>query len=438
MSPRNYQIANAKRLASLLRARFTACDRSETGIGKTVQALLVARELGLDFVIICPKSVRSHWLNWVSELELSNQCLAILGWEAAKLGLSPEIFDPQHPSASWFCGASPRRLIIFDEAHRAKWFRTQNAKMLSQARGQGHYLLLLSATLIQSTLDLSGLAYPLGLVTAQRYWFGFAQQYGAGLGRFRNYEDQSKTEQQRALHTLLDRAGVRTRKSEVSPQVVINQADLIDCPNVEAIAAIYCELSKRIAELEALGNRAIEEITVRLRARQVVELAKVKTFVELALEHLEAGAKVCLFLNFNDSVKWAHAYFEEHDIPAGVITGETPEGTRETNRDQFNFRSLDVLVLNIAAGGEGISLHDSLGNKPRVCLFSPPESATVLVQALGRIDRVGAKSVGLNRVLFVAGTVEEAVFENVRSKIDRLALINDGDLLTPHESFATT
>ena len=45
-----------------------------------------------------------------------------------------------------------------------------------------------------------------------------------------------------------------------------------------------------------------------------------------------------------------------------------------------------------------------------------PESSTHLIQALGRNDRVGAKSVGLNRILFCAGTMEERVYENLAEK----------------------
>jgi hypothetical protein len=41
---------------------------------------------------------------------------------------------------------------------------------------------------------------------------------------------------------------------------------------------------------------------------------------------------------------------------------------------------------------------------------------------------VGAKSVGLNRILFCAGTVEERVFNNLAEKIRSIETINDGDL----------
>ena len=74
------------------------------------------------------------------------------------------------------------------------------------------------------------------------------------------------------------------------------------------------------------------------------------------------------------------------------------------------------------------SLHDQDGRFPRVGLLSIPESSTHLIQALGRNDRVGAKSVGLNRILFCAGTMEERVYENLASKIADIESINDGDL----------
>ena len=36
--------------------------------------------------------------------------------------------------------------------------------------------------------------------------------------------------------------------------------------------------------------------------------------------------------------------------------------------------------------------------------------------------------VGLNRILFVAGTMEEKVYENLSGKIRNIDQINDGDL----------
>ena len=118
---------------------------------------------------------------------------------------------------------------------------------------------------------------------------------------------------------------------------------------------------------------------------------------------------------------------ELHDTP-GVITGQTLLKDRDLAIESFNFGNQRVLVLNIAAGGEGISLHDQTGEYPHVGLLSIPESSTHLIQALGRNDRVGAKSVGLNRILFCADTMEEKVYNNLAEKIRDIETINDGDL----------
>lgn len=419
-----YQEAMVRRHKTLLERRFATADRSDTGLGKTPVILQTASELEQPFIVVCPKSVRTFWHNWVEDLGLTGLCRGVLGWEECKLGLRPEIFDRHH----WPPIEQERLLIIFDEAHRAKNYKTQNAKMVRHTREQGHLIALLSATLIQSPLDLGGLAYPLGLISHPRFWFEFAKHYGAGLSHWRGYEDQSSLPQRHELHSLLDKVSVRVRKHQVTSAMCLNQADLVDIENLEAIQSTYLSLEREITALRAKQAAAIEIITARLRGRQAAELQKVNLFVDLAFEHLAEGSKVALFFNFSTSIEWAERAFSEKGIAHGRITGKIDQTARDLAIAGFNGEALDVLILNIAAGGEGISLHDATGNKPRVCLLSPPESATVLVQALGRVDRVGAKSVALNRVIFVAGTIEETVYHNVRRKIKNLSVLNDGDL----------
>ena len=423
----DYQRAMARRHLALLLKRSITCDRSETGIGKTIAILrglwLLLQEIPqLKFLAICPKSVRSHWRLWVDAFGLGGACRGVFGWEEMKLGLCPHLYDRRR----WLF---PKSVIIFDEAHRAKSHKSLNARMVKAARMQGHYVALLSATLIQSPLDLSGLSFPLGLVAHPKYWFRFAQQFGAGLNRWRGYDDFSSPAQREALHALLDKVSVRVRKAEVTPSMCISQVDLLDSSAFLAIRSAYAEMEREIAQLEAKQAAAVQIITERLRARQRVEFLKVSLFCDLAREHLEEGSKVVLFLNFTQSINAAERIFAEMGIATGRITGDISQLERDLAVAGFNGEALGVLLCNIAAGGEGLSLGDSTGNKARVSLLSPPESATVLVQALGRIDRITNRSVGLNRLIFVAGTIEEKVYRNVARKIKNIAEINDGDLV---------
>ena len=58
----------------------------------------------------------------------------------------------------------------------------------------------------------------------------------------------------------------------------------------------------------------------------------------------------------------------------------------------------------------------------------PSFSAINLLQALGRIARAGAKTKCVQKVVFSAGTIEERAMERVRSRLENLSLLNDGDL----------
>lgn len=77
---------------------------------------------------------------------------------------------------------------------------------------------------------------------------------------------------------------------------------------------------------------------------------------------------------------------------------------------------------------EGISLHD-LHGRPRISLISPNFQARTLIQALGRISRVGAVTPALQRLIYCAGTCEETICNRLKEKLLFLSKLNDNDLL---------
>ena len=423
-----HQLPMVQTHKALLTRRGVTSDRSETGVGKTPAILQAAKDLEVPFAVICPKTLISHWRRWCRLLELTP--VSIVGWEACKFGNAPRLYDPNASGIRWLKEFPKTKvLLIFDEAHRAKSKKTQNSKMVSRAAEEGHWIALLSATLIQSPLDLLGLAYPLRLVQRPHDAFHYGKRFGVGLNAWNGYADNSTLTQRRELHGELDKVGVRVRKADICETMCVHRVDLIDSEEAAAVRGIYEQLEIDIEVLHEKRSGAIEEITKRLRARQAAELAKVPIFVGEALKHLEEGSRVAIFLCFQASIDAAVVMLKDQLGQApGVITGQTSLKDRDVAIEAFNFGETKTLVLNIAAGGEGISLHDQTGKYPHVGLLSIPESSTHLIQALGRNDRVGAKSVGLNRILFVAGTMEEKVYENLSGKIRNIDQINDGDL----------
>ena len=98
------------------------------------------------------------------------------------------------------------------------------------------------------------------------------------------------------------------------------------------------------------------------------------------------------------------------------------------NIDNFQADKERVILVNIAAGGAGLSLHDLNGQYPRLSLISPSYSAVQMRQATGRVWRDSARSKSIQKIVFVANTVEVAVCEAVNVKLDNLDLLNDGDM----------
>ena len=241
-------------------------------------------------------------------------------------------------------------LLIFDEAHRAKNKKSQNSKMVASATKEGHWLALLSATLIQDPIDLLGLGYPLKLVREPHNAFKYAQRFGVGINAWGGYDSFATQSQKLELYGELDKIGLRVRKAEICATMCVHRADLVDSGAVAKVRGIYANLEKEIGELEAKGGKAIEAITKRLHARQAAELAKVPIFVEECLKHLEEGARVAIFLCFQASVDACAAMLEDELKQSMVITGQTSLKARDEAIEAFNFGDLSVLVLEHRGG----------------------------------------------------------------------------------------
>ena len=68
------------------------------------------------------------------------------------------------------------------------------------------------------------------------------------------------------------------------------------------------------------------------------------------------------------------------------------------------------------------------GKYPRMSLICPSYSAVLMRQSTGRVWRDSAKSKSIQKIVFVANTVEEEVCKVVNQKLENLDLLNDGDL----------
>jgi hypothetical protein len=160
-----------------------------------------------------------------------------------------------------------------------------------------------------------------------------------------------------------------------------------------------------------------------LRQRQAIELVKVAALSERAKEITEAGGSAVVFLNFHASIDAMQGLNPE----AGILDGRVPSEKRLQTQELFQAGQLKMIVVQIAAGGQSIDLHDTSGNNPRIALICPQFSGLVEEQALGRIARVGAKGRAVAIRLFVPGGVEERALEMTTQKRENLKILNEGE-----------
>jgi superfamily II DNA or RNA helicase len=161
-----------------------------------------------------------------------------------------------------------------------------------------------------------------------------------------------------------------------------------------------------------------------LRSHQKIEILKIPTFVELANDFIHNKFSVVIFVNFTQTLKTLAEMLKTDSI----IYGEQSYEVRIRIIEEFQENKNKIIICNIKAGGIGISLHDIYGRHPRVSIISPTWNSIELTQALGRIHRAGGKSKSLQRIIYIADTVEEKIAEKLKLKLKNINSINNGDL----------
>jgi superfamily II DNA or RNA helicase len=435
---REWQIPAAASLAESIRVHGSAIDGSDTGTGKTYAACAAARELGMKIGVICPKAVIESWTRVIRD-HFKLEASFVLNYESLRTAKHKDILVKKRKNKSsliedfhWTCPKDT--LLIFDESHRLKGRDTLNAKMAKAAKNQKYKVLCASATNAVNPLELDAVGKILGLHNGGRDYYRFIRENGCTKGYYAWEFDGSKYVMKK-LHKeiFLDR-GTRLRKDDIpnfpESEILAEPYSLGDKSSVD-VNKIYSTMNKELSALETKVGKDKKGIalTIRLRARQKIELLKAPLFIEMAEDLLADGNSIVVLCNFNDTIKAIAKKLNTNCIIWGANTDEE----RTKNMDDFQADKERVILVNVQAGGVGLSLHDLNGNHPRVALISPNDSAVLLRQALGRVHRDGAKTKSMQRILFAANTVEEDVCDNVKRKLTNLDRINDGDLDPKHE-----
>lgn len=430
-----YQFLHVFNLITSLRTNNVILDGSDTGTGKTYCAIALCKQLNLRPFIVCPKSVISNW-HAVSK-SFGVIPLGIVNYETIKLG---KFYDHKtnnridckfievsqtNDDQTEFKWKLPRySLLIFDEVHKCKNIKSQNGKLLLSSKNNNFQkILMLSATVS----DKAEYFHIFG------YMLGFYKNIKQGNNWIKGMLLEDKTyigslEKLSAINRqIYPNKGSRIRIKELGSKFPSNQITAESYYIEENKRNVINQAFKTINDLQIKSNLSDNSngqiLTEIVKARMLIEEAKINTIEELANDYLENGYSVVIFVNFNKTID----SLSEKLNTKCIVRGDVSQEQRMKNINDFQENKKDIIILNNAITN-GISLHDQYG-KPRVSLISPSFNTTDFIQVLGRIARAGAKTPALQRIIYCANTCEEVICQRLRENLKFLSKLNDNDLV---------
>jgi SNF2 family DNA or RNA helicase len=434
-----YQPKAVSHLVQSLINNGAAADGSDTGLGKTYQALAVCRELALSPLVVCRKAGVTGWAR--ACVFMGVVPYAIVNWEFARTakceGGDKKLFlsrkKREFRSGYDYTWKIPRGiLLIFDEAHLGFNEDSQNHALWTASSGRAS--LSLSATFADRPSRLKGLFQVVRIMEPERFdkWLLDRDHF---FNQYNELESLTAIDDMKAINKIIyPKYGYRLSYEDPEvkkyfPERVL-QTEIVDLGHkiVTDQNKAYKEMLEKAAKLKELGKQA-ELLVADLRYRQYAELLKVSILAEMAREYLYEGKAVIVFVNFRETLR----YLAEELKTKSLIFGDQERFhlPRDAVIDNFQAGKERLILCMAEAGGQSISLHDVHGLAQRVCLVCPTYNPITLQQIIGRPYRAGSKSSPIIKLVYAAGTVEEKVSETVNRKLDNIAALNDGDLMEP-------
>ncbi len=432
---RPWQVDAVSKIVSSLNKWGCAVDGSDVGVGKTYTACGVARELNMDIMVVCPKAVMESWRRVIkNHFKYWGKCVGIINYESLRTGRTDSIYasyvkrrDTRRKEFVW--KVPKNTLIVWDEAQKLKNAKTKNSETCLAALKQGYKMLFCSATMATNPLELRTIGQCIRLFKSSKQYYEWAYAHGVVRGRFGMEFTGDRKSLAKLSNDIFTNRGIRLSRDTIPnfpESQIIAECYEMEKETSDKINRVYDEMQSELAKIEKQlkKDKGQTQMVAILRARQKVEMFKVPLIIEMAEEGIENGMSVAIFCNFTETINALSDRLNTKCIVNGVVSDKD----RQRAIDDFQSDKSRVILINIAAGGAGLNLHDLNGNFPRLALICPSYSAVLMRQATGRVWRDSAKTKSIQKIVFVANTVEEQVCSSVNQKLSNLDLLNDGDL----------
>jgi hypothetical protein len=471
------QATHYERCKRILTSHGFYIDQSVMGSGKTYVALALAQSLGLTLLVVGPKSSLAMWEEKAKEYHvpmhstLSYQTLTGMGKGQPKHGhLLKTRERDEHgdetisytPSPSWSgaCTASQGLLVVLDEAHNCKNpGNKENASCaLLQAVRAAHqagvkaYYALLSASLMDKSHMCIQFMRVLGLYTRRALTDNLHNTRPGYDEIVRNLRRVAP----HATHSLAFPASVQVAPVALHENLyrLFTEALLPACSSsmpdpvlpskmtnvfykvmspvlLKRLCNSQADLTSALRYDDAYGSIRMEKDSIAAVNRACMDhewaLAEVALRDAWAWLSKTPTGKVIVFTNYKKTL-----HFIQHHLTLTGIKSVGYEGKMTTSQRVAAVRSFQqdvstrAFVSNVACGGVSISLHDLVGNQPRLVLIFPTYKILDVYQATGRAVRRGMRTEATVRMLYSEDYPLMHLFDALARKTGVLKAVNNG------------
>lgn len=436
---KEWQVPLAEHQTRVLREGRVMLSACHTGSGKTYLACQTIKDLGMPTLVVCPKVAISQWWHVIEGMGCGRNVIDVVNPERLVAGRNIYYSNEN----GWLIFNDEDKgpcLLVVDEVHRgcsgpdskqtlmcARWCNKLHPRNKE---------LLMSATPFETPEKMRLIGYLMGFhrfVKPSFYDWMRTKNCGfvdIGWGARKRRVFRFTTSRKKAEETMrLIRHEMGERFMSITPEEIpgfpeeTREVVLVDLAKQDhdALVRAYAEMPPQMQHMSQ------DDMVKTLRLRQQAEWCKASVLAEMAADYVEDGYSVFIAISFSDCRRRIEDELAKKGVKYASIYGGQRDSERQAGIDSFQRNETHVMVGMMQACSVALSLHDERHERPRVSLISPSYSASDVMQALGRIRRVGGTT-ATQKIVLAAESVEERVAGAVQRKIDCIETLSDRDL----------
>ena len=378
--PYQFQPIDAKKLLKLHRG----INANEVGCGKTFEMVMVGESIPQKKLVICPATLR---LNWEHEIKMVNPLATVhIQYSDQPFKMVDGWNIIGYPSLTKFQSqleAARFNVVMADEAHYIQAINnfgrpsSQRANCVLRLAATAGYVFSITGTPKTSRNKnlyniLRMIHHP--LTTGYRPFHNYGVRYCGGQKTQWGW-DYNGNSYDEELNRQLQPIMIRHLKKDVLPHLRKQRQAIpvkVDLRQYHQLISQYLKQRK---------NPNGTELATLNKAKQVVAIQKAAHSIEYTKDLIEAGEKVVIVTCYTEVVNKVMKAFKN----CLKLVGGMSDKEKQTAINQFQTGDIPIIVINVVAGGVGVTLTAA----SNMIINDLPWTTGEIEQAEGRIWRAG-------------------------------------------------